>query len=390
MDDPVDDSPEQRWRLAFRQAAASGQATTAMVAALHTLAERLGLSTKTRDRLMDEELAELHRRAPATPPPLPSTLPPPLPPTASASPVLPPPLPSAGDSGGASASSPPSAVENPEPISRARENERERVGVPPAADDIDEAMEGTRPGDGDPGEPAYEGEASLAFEADAPYPRRRSCLVCSLLAAAVVLGGVVGVAVLARRPPPPHGAILPSRFTPEQVAALEKDAANDDPHALTELGHYYAEHVVPDGPRDGERAYAHWHRAAERGHHPAQLEVGRAHLSDLYGRYDREAGLDWVRRAADAGYAPAEYRMALELYAEHRPGEASRPGEALEWLRRAAYGGHPEAEYELGRRLAEGRGMGRNVREARDWLEKAVEHGHPDARRALDALPVDP
>jgi TPR repeat protein len=60
--------------------------------------------------------------------------------------------------------------------------------------------------------------------------------------------------------------------------------------------------------------------------------------------------------------------------------------EAVEWIRHAAENGYADAQYELGRASEDGQGMPRDTEEARRWYRKAADAGHAEARAALDRL----
>jgi TPR repeat protein len=180
----------------------------------------------------------------------------------------------------------------------------------------------------------------------------------------------------------------PPLFTPEEVEALKQRAVVNDPEALTLLGHYYAEHYYGSFSRDGRRSNEYFRRAAAAGYAPGQLAWGMTLYTPYAGEHrNPDAGEALIRKAAESGYAPAQFRLAFILYADHWPTVPSRPDEAREWLLRAAQTGYPDAEYDLGRRLADGAGMERDVGEARTWLERAaLSDDQRTARDAVDRL----
>lgn len=84
-----------------------------------------------------------------------------------------------------------------------------------------------------------------------------------------------------------------------------------------------------------------------------------------------------LRQAADAGYAPAQARLADLLDA------AEQDVEAVAWYRKAAAQGDPAGEYGLGRMLAQGDGVQRDVAQGLALIRRAAAKDH---HPAVDAL----
>jgi TPR repeat protein len=85
---------------------------------------------------------------------------------------------------------------------------------------------------------------------------------------------------------------------------------------------------------------------------------------------DLEKSLDWMRRAAEGGYPPAQYELGL-LHAW--PGFAHMNLEtSAHWLHEAAKAGHPLAQYFYGKARYLGRGAPADEKEGRQWLEAAA------------------
>lgn len=84
-----------------------------------------------------------------------------------------------------------------------------------------------------------------------------------------------------------------------------------------------------------------------------------------------------LRRAADAGYAPAQslYGYILD--------KAEYNEEAAQYFRRAAEQGDADGQYGLGILYASGEGVARDAGAAREWLERAGGQGHGLAVVAL-------
>jgi TPR repeat protein len=58
-------------------------------------------------------------------------------------------------------------------------------------------------------------------------------------------------------------------------------------------------------------------------------------------------------------------------------------GQAIDWYRKAAEAGYPPAEFALGRMTETGHGVVRDEKAATDWYRRAAEHGFAEAQVAL-------
>src|SRR5262249_34932374 len=80
----------------------------------------------------------------------------------------------------------------------------------------------------------------------------------------------------------------------------------------------------------------------------------------------------WIRRSAEAGYAPAEFIAGL--IAEKGRGTTTDMAGAVQLYERAASGGVPEAEAALGDIYYRGTGTSRNCEKAMRFLRLAADH----------------
>src|SRR5215471_16629583 len=107
------------------------------------------------------------------------------------------------------------------------------------------------------------------------------------------------------------------------------------------LGYAPALRAQPE--RDVERALAAAHTLADAGDVVAQLSLG----SILYfGANDTAEAIDWFRKAANQGYAPAEFQMG-QLY-DFGFGVTKDDREALAWYRKDADHGNAAAQRAVG------------------------------------------
>ncbi|WP_395647915.1 AAA family ATPase [Terricaulis sp.] len=98
----------------------------------------------------------------------------------------------------------------------------------------------------------------------------------------------------------------------------------------------------------------------------------------------REEGIEQLRRAAAAGYAPAQYRFAKAY--EHGDGLDADLALARQWCERAAAGGNVRAMHDLGVYFARGDGGRRDEAAAFRWFRQAAEFGVSDSQYNLGIL----
>jgi len=117
----------------------------------------------------------------------------------------------------------------------------------------------------------------------------------------------------------------------------------------------------------------------------AQFFLGLMNEQGLIGDApDDAAARQWFKTAANAGYPPAHYKLAVFLE-EGRGGLKDMKG-AVRHYQAAAKAGLSEAQYNAGLMLAEGRGVARDVRAGIRWLEQAALAGVVSAQFSLAEL----
>ncbi len=131
--------------------------------------------------------------------------------------------------------------------------------------------------------------------------------------------------------------------------------------------------------------------AAVKGDREAQFSVGQSYLSggdgasqNLDPRERVTKAARWFRRAAEAGHAASQYRLAT-LYELGR-GAPKDLAEAEEWYRRAAAQGHVKAMHNLAVLAVPGRGKQANYLTAVKWFSRAAAFGLPDSQYNLAVL----
>jgi localization factor PodJL len=96
-------------------------------------------------------------------------------------------------------------------------------------------------------------------------------------------------------------------------------------------------------------------------------------------------GLDPLRRAANMGYAPAQFYLA-KLHETGSAGVKKDAAEARRWTERAASGGDPKAMHNLALYYFEGTGGPKNTISAATWFRRAAEAGLQDSQYNLARL----
>ena len=100
--------------------------------------------------------------------------------------------------------------------------------------------------------------------------------------------------------------------------------------------------------------------------------LGNAYNTRMGTERDPEQAIKWLRRAAEAGYAPAMVSLGLRLL---NPKPSADAAAAIQWFRKAAALGHDGGMVWLGFSYREGDGVPCDHTEAVRWFTKAVEAG---------------
>ena len=124
---------------------------------------------------------------------------------------------------------------------------------------------------------------------------------------------------------------------------------------------------------------------------PAPSPAAAANAQSLYedGARRIEAqdftGVEALRKAANLGYAPAEFYLA-KLYEDGQAGLRKDLGEARVWTQRAAEAGDRKAMHNLALYYFEGTGGQKDVAVAAQWFRKAADLGLVDSQYNLARL----
>lgn len=156
---------------------------------------------------------------------------------------------------------------------------------------------------------------------------------------------------------------------------LASAASAGNVSALSQLGALHEEGRGVD--KNPEKAVDWYRKAADQGD-PGSM----AGLARLLPRSDPQ-GANYLRRAALAGDADAQYALSLEIAAR---GDDKFLAESHEWLLKSAQQGHIGAQIEVGRQFLEGKVVKSDAAQGSDWLERAARSGNPVANFMVGRL----
>lgn len=129
-----------------------------------------------------------------------------------------------------------------------------------------------------------------------------------------------------------------------------------------------------------------WYRkAANQGYAPAQFNLGwwfDSNYPSVPGiEQDYAEAAAWYRKAADQGLAPAQFNIGSMF--DTGEGVARNYAEAVKWYRKAADQGLAPAQFNLGLKYAKGQGVARDFTEAVRWFRKAADQRDPALQFSL-------
>jgi TPR repeat protein len=174
----------------------------------------------------------------------------------------------------------------------------------------------------------------------------------------------------------------------EQAALFwyQKAAAKGHPDALFTLALHFLTNSVND--KTAKSGYDLLCRAARAGHREAQLQCALANFRGDITTQDCEAGKKWLELSARNKWPRAELYMFRVLYNGFSLGEkcsnfAVDKNEALEWLHRAADQHYFPAQSILGVMLMRGKDVPKDDVEGVNLLRYAADRGYPEAQNDL-------
>lgn len=209
---------------------------------------------------------------------------------------------------------------------------------------------------------------------------------------------------------------------PDAVNYMKIGAQNNEPSCVTGLGDMVGLGIGMD--QDPQRAATLYISAADSGHLEGMHKAGLVYLRGIGRPQDEAQGVQYVRRAADAGYEPAVIDLARlyaggqgvaadPVYAEKLLAAPVANGSlaakeilwnvqlmqvetkpenfktAVELITECAKADMPESQNALGYLYLEGIGLEKpEVELGRYWLGKAADQGHAGAAEKLKSIPA--
>lgn len=165
----------------------------------------------------------------------------------------------------------------------------------------------------------------------------------------------------------------------ENIESLFRAAENGQAQAQYDCGLIYKTAMPPD--RSSTRKW--FTLAAEQGHAAAAKALVDVFVEDLFGAKKSEEARKVFLRAAELGYAPAQYQLG-QMHRHGNGGLTKNEAEAIKWSRLAADQGYlPAIDYLA---LAHLQGGDVTEKEVLDRLAAAAEKGEAEARAWLDIM----
>jgi TPR repeat protein/transglutaminase-like putative cysteine protease len=169
----------------------------------------------------------------------------------------------------------------------------------------------------------------------------------------------------------------------EGVSLLRKAAGEGDAEAESNLAALY---LAGQGvAKDDAEAVKLIQKAVAQAFPPAEYQLGSLYAVGQGGvTPDSGTAVQWFRKAADQGLAPAQDSLA-RAYGEGL-GVPKEAGQALAWARKAAEQGDGDGYYLVGQAYEWGRGVSRDYGQAMLWYLKSSGVGDPQGEAAIAAL----
>jgi TPR repeat protein len=139
------------------------------------------------------------------------------------------------------------------------------------------------------------------------------------------------------------------------------------------------------GAPDHAKAAAAYERGARLGDMHAQYKLATCFLAGEGVPEDRTRAAQWYRAAADQGFGPAQFNLAV-LLLNGADGVAKDVPQGMSWLAKAADKGVAMAQYALAKRLRTGEGVPADPLQAMHYYHEAAEQNHPEAQFNLAVM----
>ncbi|MBQ7856070.1 MAG: sel1 repeat family protein [Alistipes sp.] len=154
----------------------------------------------------------------------------------------------------------------------------------------------------------------------------------------------------------------------KQIASEGAQPSHESPEELYQKGYaLYKQKQYVD-------AIPYIRRAAERGYAKAQFRLGYCYAKGNGLEKDNYQAVKWYHKAAEQGHATAQYNLGLRY--ENGGGVEQDYYEAVKWYRKAAEKRYAKAQSSLGDCYYYGNGVSKDYYEAVKWFRKAAEQGN--------------
>lgn len=172
---------------------------------------------------------------------------------------------------------------------------------------------------------------------------------------------------------------------PENVGsvALREAASGGEVMALYVVGERLAD-AARGGNGDLSEALKWYERAAELGFAPAQYRTGNFYEKGFGAERDFSTAKTWYQLAAEQGNASAMHNLAV-LFASGADGPPDFDS-AARWFLRAAELGVRDSQFNLGILAAKGQGVPQDLGESYKWFALAAQSGDEDAASKRDDI----
>ena len=134
-------------------------------------------------------------------------------------------------------------------------------------------------------------------------------------------------------------------------------------------------------PYDSPEAVEHYRKAAEAGYAPAQTALAHCYSWGIGIPKDDAEALKWYRKAAEQGFAQAQNALGV-IYADGIGVEKDEKL-AIEWCRKSAEQGYDRAQRNYAYYLSKGIGAPKDEKEAARWYKASAEQGNTYAQVEL-------
>lgn len=141
------------------------------------------------------------------------------------------------------------------------------------------------------------------------------------------------------------------------------------------------------GAGDVDQGIGALRRVAEDGYAPAQYRLAKLYERGEGAPADLIAARDWTERAAGAGHVRAMHDLGV--YFSSGEGGPQDHAAAFRWFRQAAEFGVADSQFNLGVLYQQGRGVSANAAEALFWFTLAAREGNPEAAARATAIEPD-